>query len=346
MYKKKNDKIRNIKEINEELYHRDYCNARLNALFLSDTMGDKSSFHSLIHRKRPSALPILKAFNDYYQHKNLPFLLEKIEEINADFPGLNNFKVLINDKGQKILVDNTEHESNWANLENYDIRHNRSIEDAQVFPHRHKRFNDKTPIEIIKDTIDFLKHPVYNYPIVSDKELSLLLGNLYYTTELNETAYHKALILLNNDIVKTYKGQKPTLEPGHIDAVIMMEDLSSGVFNNIDYPRQYGFYKTPLCREMLKFSYLTTFIKKYPFDERDMNSYLDHIQNSGHWLQAHRRITNTINREALQLTGINYGMIELSTPRPLKEHNSMLKHYFNRDMERIKYQNLYLEQDR
>lgn len=346
MYKKKNTKIRNIKEINEELYHRDYCNARLNALFLSNTMGDKSSIHSLVHRKRPSTLPILKAFFNYYNHRNLSVLLEDIDEINKRFPGLNNFAVLEDDNGKRKLIDNTEHESNWTDLKNYDIRHNRSIEDTQVYPHRHKRFKNNTPIEIIKDTIDFLKHPVYNYPVVSDKELSLLLGNLYYTTELNERAYHKALILLNNDIIKTYKGQKPTLEPGHIDAFIMMEDLSSGVFSKIDYPRQYGFYKTPLCRDMLKFSYLTTFIKKYPFDEQDMNTYLNHIQDSGHWLQAHRRITNTINRDALQLTGINYGMIELSTPRPLKEHNSMLNHYLNRDLERIKYQNLYLEQDR
>lgn len=342
MYKKANEQIRNIKEVNEEIFHRDYCNARLNALFLSNVMQDLSSMHSLIHRKKPAGLPVLKAFADYYEHRDAERLTVEIEELNNQYPGLNNFHVIKDENGQKVLMDNTKQKSNWFDLDNYDTLFSLSIEDKQVFPHRHKSFKDESAISIINDTIDFLKNPAYSHPHTSDEQLNLMFTNLYYGQELDEDAYFKTLTMLNTDIIKTYNRQKSTLEEGHVDGIMMMEDLSTELFRNIDYPRQFSFYKTPLCREMLKLSYLTTFIKKHPFDEEDMNTYLDHIQSSGHWLQAHRRITNTINKESMQLTGINYGMMALSTPRPLKEPNSMLNKYRQRDLERIMYQEIYL----
>lgn len=337
-----NNKIRNIKDINRELFYKNQCNARLNGLFMSWAMEDNETIRLLIHNQRRAAIPILHALAKYHKYQSPEHFLSELNHLNTKYQGDIGFK-LIEKEGQVVgLLDNNGEPSKWLNLDNYDKTYSTDFSDIQVFPHRHKRFREESVIDAINDTIASFDNKIYDRPFTQNEELNDLLNNLYYSEKLDESNYLQALKMVNQDIVETYTGQKDTLDPGHVDAILMLEDLSSEVFQKIDYPRQYGFYKTPLCHEMLKFSYLTTFIKKYPFEEEDMNKYLTKIHQSGHWLKAHRLITMETSRDALQLTGINGGMIELSTPRPIPKDNYMFKKYQQRDFERITYQNIYL----
>lgn len=337
--------IKSIDDIAQELYYRNQCNARLNGLFLGYAMDDNETVRLLIHNQRKSAIPVLKALSKYHKHQNQKMLFQDMKALNLEYRGNIGF-ILKEEEGEnKWLFNNNNTPSNWLDLELYNIKYTTDFTDMQVYPHRHKAFKNISPIEVVNDTISFAEHKIYDRPFTENKEFNQILNDIYYSETLDEKTYLSALKFINKDIINTYNGDKNSLEDGHINAILMLEDCSAEVFQNIDYPRQFGFYQTPLCREMLKFAYLTTFVKRNPFNEDDMEQYLQEVQNAGHWLSAHRLITENTIQSSLQVTGINGGMIDLGTPRPVDPRNSMLSKYRRRDMERIVYQNLFFKEN-
>ena len=154
-----------------------------------------------------------------------------------------------------------------------------------------------------------------------------------------------ALKLLNNDIAKAFSAHQP-LEPesAYIKAILMMEDLSPRVFNGIKYREQRSFYRSEMAQELLKFSYLTT--RKSPnTDMEHFAQFIKSVQDSDGWQEAHYKITQEFISESRMNCVLNNCILDLNIIRP-QPQETMYQGYYQDDIERSHYMNLYLKKGR
>ena len=261
---------------------------------------------------------------EYYFDKNVPI-------------------VIYENKRPLTLFDSSDHESNWLNLELYEQRGTMLVKDEHCSPFPERKFDNARVIDILRETYLAQKHYNYKCPRTNNQNLNLLCRNLCFDAEFNPRVYTQAVAALNKDLLKALKGQAD-LSNEHIDAAALLIETAPKYFDRIDYASQFGLYKDAGFQEVLKFSYMTGFVKQKEFSEREMNSYLKNVYEAGHWMNAQNLITRKIIQSTSNLGGINCLILDLNVmkERPNKSYR-MLNSYYNRDLERSKYNNLYLD---
>ena len=115
---------------------------------------------------------------------------------------------------------------------------------------------------------------------------------------------------------------------------------------------RFGFYKSDAGKELMKFSFMTTFTRRKRFSEQAMNNYVEAVANAGHWMNGQQLITKMILKNTRNLGGINRGLLELNIIRPRPENFygmdsqnfvRILNEYYDRDLERMNYGALVLK---
>ena len=334
---------------------------RLNALFLEDVMYSGDSIRRLIHSLYPSMQQTLTAFYEYSQDHDYDSLCTKIKEMTDQ--GLRcTFCVDTDEKGHQVLHDDYsiscgKKESLWADWKKYHEKHTLIVCD-EAGNGVYKKFVNKSAVEVIRDTLNNYMYSIEAPEKTGNENLDTLLNYLYNRYELvrnvwdyntdaewNNQAYFKALKLLNNDIVKAFSAHRP-LEPesAYIKAILMMEDLSPRVFHAIEYREQRSFYRSEMAQELLKFSYLTT--RKSPnIDMEHFAQFIKSVQDSDGWQEAHYKITKELISESRMNCVLNNCILDLNIIRP-QPHETMYQGYYQDDVERSHYMNLYLKKGR
>lgn len=340
-----------------------YCNA----IFLSDVMNDHESMRKLFHNDGDthSMSPLVGIFYDYYKNHDKEKMLDRVEKatIYSDdyYPFGQPFSV-DEHEGKRVLWDwSCKHtfcvankESPWADLKNYEKRATVNIRDD--FNSRQSVYYDnKSVAEVLKDTAEkttFLEKQIEEP--TKNEQLDLLVKNLiqHRDEKLHIPTYAKALKLINNDLTSAFEGKTEPLNAGaYVPVIIMLDEMSAEVFNQIDYKQQRTFHKSDLGQEMLRFSYLTTQNMrekdKYEgFSSNAMNAWLSDIKNTDLWQVAQRKITEAIvERWAHRVkvgSLLNNRMMELATIKP-KPKEAMYADYWQEDMKRSTYMNLYVK---
>ena len=308
---------------------------RLNGLFLSQVMQDGEAVRKLIHNGTWYADDMLSALYRYYQTKDKDTLIADIENIESQCLGIPNISIDVID-GKKIITDwsfDQGRESYWADLSKYDEKHTIYVFDYMSFNEIGKEFENVSVAEVLRDTVEKRSYVISHLPKTGDEELDLLLSNLYHNKdkELHHPTYIKALEKINDKMIKAFSDkEEPLEEHKYIPAIIMLEEQSKKVFDNIDYREQHGFYKSKLCRELLKFSYLTSF-QIIKFDENDLNRYVDDVQFAGNWQVAQRIITHKITENNPYHNSVNSGFLGLNNIRP-RPKEKMYAEYYEKDL--------------
>lgn len=318
---------------------------RFAGLFLSNAMSDNDTMREMAHRNGKFFKPTAIAFYNYSQHQDYNKLIDDLSKFAGnsfnDDTGACHFYIKYKDD-KPIIYDLTHRHSHWMDLKRYSKKYDITINDSIAVPPQSKDFSNKSCIDILEE----LLNPSNNLekPHTDNKKLDLLLENVY-NNSFHKATYIKTIELLNKEIIKAFTFKSKGLNKGHIDAIILMEDRATQYFASIDYPEQYGFYKSQSGQEMLKFSYLTTFTEPEQFSNRSMNNYLKQIVQKAHWYTAHRFITSKISQNSPQFSGINGHLIGLTTIRqaPSKDYH-LYNEYHKRDLEIIKYQGLLIKE--
>lgn len=276
-------------------------------------------------------------FNEYYGHlfkfdqeKQVYYVDEKVQV------------ELYENKQSNTLYDATFRESNWLDLARYDEPHTLEVKDYFSAPFLQRKYVNATVIDILRKTVEREKMAVYEKNFTDGSQLSKVCAEIYAEDKLSAPKFVKTLTLLNKGLSSALKGEGQLREE-HAQAAAMLIDKSPEYFAGIDYATQLGFYKTDAYKELLKFSFMTTFTKRKSFNEQAMNNYVGAVANSGHWMRAQNLVTRMIMKNTNNWGGINRGIMELNLikPRPNKVHRSE-NHYYDRDLERMEYAKLYL----
>lgn len=334
---------------------------RLNALFLSEVFNDQQTMRKLIHNRSAVSEPVLKAFVNYHQHKNVAELYDDIEEATLDKNGSlrhgsscafyisftkdnpkNSYLVPFQNGYSRFLKDaggggmQGFYPSNWLNLKLYDMPVTTLIEDRTFPQGSSKQYYQVKPIEILQETLMLEQSKLRECPQTDNKNLDLLLKNLFSTAAPQETVLGKALNLFNQDLIQAYTAHG-TLTFGHFDALNLLSDKAAAALDKIDYQRQRSFYNTDFCAEILKFSYLTTFTKNKNFDKKDLDNYLLEVRSAGSWILAGHLITQKITANSDNIVSLNNNLMSLSTIRPIAENNNfpILSRYYKEDCKKI-----------
>ncbi len=246
------------------------------------------------------------------------------------------------------LFDETYRESNWLNLALYDKPHTIEIKDEYAAPFPQKKYVNATVIDVLRQTLEKQKTAVYDCPRTSESSLDKICAEIYAEDKLSAPKFVKAVTMLNQRLTKALKGEEQ-LHKGDFDAVAMLIDKAPQYFEQIDYAQQYGFYKSDAGKELMKFSFMTSFTRRKRFSEQAMNNYVDAVANAGHWMNGQHLMTKMILKNTQNLGGINRGLLDLNVirPRPQKFNGmesprflQILNEYYNQDLERAKYPNL------
>ena len=278
----------------EKEWRAAYVN-RCNAIFLSRQMRDGESMRLLFHRSGDThtITPLVGIFLDYYKDHDKEKMLDRVKAATEDGTGYHRlgqpFSVDEWD-GKRTLQDYSclhyfyegNRESPWADLTNYERRESIVIRDD--FGSGQKvSYNNKSVAEVLRDTVEkmtFLEKQI-EQP-TGNKRLDFLVQKLknHQDEKLHIPTYAFALRLINNDLTFAFEGRKEPLNPdAYVPAIIMLDEMSAEVFNQIDYRQQRTFHQSDLGQEMLRFSYLTTqrmYEKKCEggFSEAKMNAWL------------------------------------------------------------------------
>ena len=352
------------------LYEKEWRAAygnRCNAIFLSNLMHDGESMRKLFHNEGSThSFPVeAKIFYDYYKDHDKEKMLDRVKKATTGSDGYHCF-------GQPFSVDEYEgkrvlwdwscrhssyvanQESPWADLSNYKKRATMKVTD-EFSSRQSVYYHNKSVAEVLKDTAEkttFLEKQIEEP--TGNKNLDLLVQNLQNNRDekLDIPTYAFALRLINNDLTHAFDGKTEPLAPeAYVPVIIMLDEMSAEVFNQIDYKQQRTFHKSDLGQEMLRFSYLTTQNMrekdKYEgFSSEKMNAWLSDIKNTDLWQMAQRKITEAIvERWAYRVkvgSLLNNRMMELATIKP-KPKEAMYADYWQEDKNRSMYMNLYVK---
>ena len=350
----------------EKEWRASYGNS-CNAIFLSDVMKDHESMRKLFHSNGDtySMSPLVGIFYDYYKDHDKEKMLDRVEKATTYsddyYPSCQPFSV-DEHEGKRVLRDwSCKHtfyvankESPWADLKNYEKRATVNIRDD--FNSRQSVYYDnKSVAEVLKDTAEkttFLEKKIEKP--TKNEQLDLLVRNLIQNRDekLHIPTYAKALRLINDDLTQAFDGKtEPLNADAYVPVIIMLDEMSAEVFNQIDYKQQRTFHKSDLGQEMLRFSYLTTQNMrekdKYEgFSSDAMNAWLSDIKNTDLWQVAQRKITEAILERWANRVDVgsllNNRMMELATIKP-KPKEAMYADYWQEDMKRSTYMNLYVK---
>jgi hypothetical protein len=325
---------------NNQSYYDDCCDA----LFLSEVMKDREAMRKLFHDGHWAASSIAKTFYEYYYHKDKAKVVKEIEDIDNKCMerGGGFYHFAVSWKKLKMVSDwgDNEKESNWMNLDRYDKEHNGAI---YTFNGWNKKYENVSVIDLLEDVVKKRNRiKVKDYcQETGNEHLDLMLGNLRRNeSDVNLDVYTKMLKLLNGD-VKDYLDGKKELERGHYNAIVFADILSNRVVEKIDYPMQFGFHKTKLCEEMLKFSYITTFNKDEAREE-DMNNYVERIKAAGHWRVAIKMISYETAKHSMQERGVNKSLFRLAEIKPISKDCKAAEEYHKTDTEHLSRGKFYL----
>lgn len=330
---------------------RDYAakGNRLNAVFMSNIMHDGDAVRKLIHNKTADAPDILRALYRYYaEHRNKETLWDDIDKINENSNHYGNCGIYAEtDKhGNKIIIDWnyrwSGRESYWADLAHYDKRCSINIDDD--FGYGYKKYVNASVAEVLADTLNNRTYAIMQQPQTPDKNLNLLLQNLFYAkyhdeTELNEPAYYKALHLLNDNLENAFSAGEKLLAKQYVPAIIFVDEMSAQVFDKIDYPKQRVFYQTPLGQECLRFTYLTA-LGVHSFEKEAMHTFLNEVKSQTLWQTAQSRITQEFMHWGYRSSVAANRWTELNLIKPLPDEK-VYRPYYQTDLERAQYMNLY-----
>ena len=360
-----------IKCPSDILYEKEWRSAygnRCNAIFLSDVMNDHGSMRKLFHSNGDthSMSPLVEIFYDYYKDHDKEKMLDRVKEVTTGMDGYSapDQPFWIDEyKEERVLKDwsclhpfyGSNKESPWADLKNYEQR--ATLKATDEFSSRKSvYYHNKSVAEVLKDTVEkttFLEKKIEEP--TNNKPLDLLVQNLQNNRDekLHIPTYAKALRLINDDLTSAFDGKtEPLNADAYVPVIIMLDEMSTEVFNQIDYKQQRTFHKSDLGQEMLRFSYLTTqnMFKKgnsyNGFSADAMNAWLSDIKNTDLWQVAQRKITEAIvERWAHRVkvgSLLNNRMMELATIKP-KPKEAMYADYWQEDMKRSTYMNLYVK---
>lgn len=214
------------------------------------------------------------------------------------------------------------------------------------------RYNNNSTVEILQEVIKRERKSSKIEQSTGNEKLDLLVRNLQNNSDkkLHIPTYACALHLINNDLTLAFEGKKECLcADTYVPVIVMLDEMSVGVFNQIGYREQRTFYKSDLGQEMLRFSYLTTkglAVKgqKDGFSEIKMNAWLEKVKEINLWQVAQRKITEEILDRYANYSEVrsllNNRILELGTIKP-KPKESMYGDYWREDNMRSTYMNLY-----
>ncbi|MBR6356046.1 MAG: hypothetical protein IKR92_04235 [Alphaproteobacteria bacterium] len=328
----------------------------LNAIFLSNVMHDNDAVRKLVHNRSINGPDVLKSLWLYYaEHRNKNILWDDIRQINETTSSYGSCGIYadIDKNGRKIITDwrtrASGDESLWADLKQYDKRYSDVI--YQEFGNGYKKYNNVSVAQVLSDTISNRTYAHTQLPHTPNNELNLLLRNLYNTImcldeeKFSEQTYYKALQTINNDLETAFStGQKLRVKD-YVPAIIFLDESAGKVFDKIDYHRQRSFYRTPLGQESLRFTYLTSLrISKVGdvtlFNKDSMHAFLDDVKAQTLWQVAQSRITNEFMYWGFRQSISANRWLELNVIKP-QPHEKVYAPYYQTDLERAEYMNLY-----
>ena len=256
--------------------------------------------------------------------------------------------VIYENKLPFTLFDNTYRESHWLDLSRYDEKHTLEIQDNFAAPFLKTKYVGESVIDVLRKTVSMQKMAIYRRPYTGDEVLDKVCGEIYDEEKLSAPKFVKAITLFNRHLLSALKGEN-CLEDGEYDVAAMLIDKAPQYFAKIDYPQQFGFYKSDAGQELLKFSFMTTFTRQSKFDEQVMNDYLFRVRNAGHWMNGQHVMTQMIVANTNNLGGINRGLLDLNLIRPRpKEFHGMksprflraINDYYDQDLAKMSYAQL------
>lgn len=319
---------------------------RLNGIFLSEMMSDKESVRKLIHNRQPGYKQVLRALYTYYQNHDKNMLLDTIDALNKEFPYLCGFKTITR-FNRRILVDWTSSQSSgesfWTDLSAYDVPVTAMICDNMSKPPHSKLFKNATVAGVLHDAIQNCNYCHDICPVTHNPELDILLRKLYAdrNDKLHIPTYHKALQYINADLINAFSAQKALPAEDYIPAVVLLDDISGGLFNQMDYKRQYCFHQSQIGEEVLKFSYLTASRNIDKFNAAELDKYIEDVKSSSFWQESQYKITRQITQSDATESIISRHLLELNMIRP-RPQNKNEQHYYDNDVARMQYMHLYL----
>ena len=249
------------------------------------------------------------------------------------------------------LFDGTYRESRWLDLSLYDKPQTLEVRDLFAAPFPQRKYVNATVIDVLRKTAASRKMANYERPYTGNGVLDKVCNEIYDETVLSAPKFVKAITLLNRRLADALNG-KSSVGNGDFDAAAMLIERSGQYFSGLDYAAQFGFYKSDAGKELMKFSFMTTFTRRKRFNEQAMNNYVEAAANAGHWMNGQQLITKMILKNTRNLGGINRGLLELNIirPRPEKFYGMdspnfvrILNEYYDRDLERINYGALVLK---
>lgn len=260
--------------------------------------------------------------------------------------------VIYENKQPFTLYDNTYRESHWLDLSRYDEKHTLEIQDEFAAPFLKRKYVGESVIDVLRKTVSMQKMATYSRPHTGDDALDKVCGEIYDDERLSAPKFVKAITLLNRHFLSALKGEK-RLGNEDYNTAAMLVDKAPQYFAKIDYPQQFGFYKSDAGQELLKFSFMTTFTNQQKFDEQVMNDYLLRVKDAGHWMNGQHLMTKMIVANTNNLGGINRGLLDLNLIRPRpKEFYGMksprflraINDYYDQDLARMNYAQLALSE--
>ena len=243
------------------------------------------------------------------------------------------------------LFDGTYRESRWLDLSLYDKPQTLEVRDLFAAPFPQRKYVNATVIDVLRKTAASRKMANYERPYTGNGVLDKVCNEIYDETALSAPKFVKAITLLNRRLADALNG-KGSVGNGDFDAAAMLIERSGQYFSGLDYAAQFGFYKSDAGKELMKFSFMTTFTRRKRFNEQAMNNYVEAAANAGHWMNGQQLITKMILKNTRNLGGINRGLLELNIirPRPEKFYGMdspnfvrILNEYYDRDLERMNY---------
>ena len=249
------------------------------------------------------------------------------------------------------LFDGTYRESRWLDLSLYDKPQTLEVRDLFAAPFPQRKYVNATVIDVLRKTEASRKMANYERPYTGNGVLDKVCNEIYDETVLSAPKFVKAITLLNRRLAEALDGEG-SVGNGDFDAAAMLIERSGQYFSGLDYAAQFGFYKSDAGKELMKFSFMTTFTRRKRFSEQAMNNYVEAVANAGHWMNGQQLITKMILKNTRNLGGINRGLLELNIIRPRPENFygmdsqnfvRILNEYYDRDLERMNYGALVLK---